>query len=195
MYKWLLFLSYRTDHGKSGKFDFGLSRTIVRGKLFLRHTHLVSLTSDHPVSVGNVVVNFLLSLTSLKQLHGFASNFVWMFPWWTPTKLSKIRMLPLFVMELWVILCNFWPILKKSIKLLTRNHSYLIWRVPREPSFEFVQIRSLWPLFTILINDLRKSHFRLLSHHCTALLQILCGSFLGGPLQNVFTLGYFPYLE
>ena len=37
-----------------------------------------------------------------------------------------------FFMELWVILCNFWPILQKSsIKPLTRNHSYLVWRVPR----------------------------------------------------------------
>ena len=42
------------------------------------------------------------------------------------------RVLPLFFMELWVILCYFWPILKKSsIKPLTRNHSYLVWRVPR----------------------------------------------------------------
>ena len=40
-------------------------------------------------------------------------------------------------MELWVILCNFWPILKNSssIKPLTRNHSYLVWRVPRGSSF------------------------------------------------------------
>ena len=56
-----------------------------------------------------------------------------------------------------IILCNFWPILKKSssVKPLTRNHSYLVWRVPRGSSFLFVQIRSLWPIFTILINDLR----------------------------------------
>ena len=42
-----------------------------------------------------------------------------------------------FSMELWVILCNFWPILKKSssIKPLTRNHSYLVWRVSRGSSF------------------------------------------------------------
>ena len=52
--------------------------------------------------------------------------------WWTATKFVKIWVLPLFFMELWVVLCNFWPILKKSsIKPLTRNHSYLIWRVPR----------------------------------------------------------------
>ena len=42
---------------------------------------------------------------------------------------------PIF-MELWVILCNFWPIIKKSsIKPLTRNHSYLVWRVPKGSSF------------------------------------------------------------
>ena len=92
-------------------------------------------SSDQAVSVivaGVVVVgvNFLSFSTSfLKPLHGFASNFVWMFLGWTPTKFVKIGVLPLFFMELWVILCNFWPILKKSsIKPLTRNHSYLVWR-------------------------------------------------------------------
>ena len=53
-------------------------------------------------------------LTScLEPLHGFASNFVLMFLWWTPTTVLKIGVLPVFFMELWVILCNFWPILKK----------------------------------------------------------------------------------
>ena len=79
-------------------------------------------------------IPFLTSF--LETLHGFASNFVWVFLWWRPTKFLKIGVLPLFVMELWVILCNFWPILKKSsIKPLTRNHSYLVWRVPRGSSF------------------------------------------------------------
>ena len=60
-------------------------------------------------------------LTSLETLYGFASNFVLMFP----TKFLKIGVLPLYFMELWVILYNFWPILKKSssIKPLTRKHS------------------------------------------------------------------------
>ena len=73
-----------------------------------------------------VISHFLIS--SLEPMHGFASNFVWMFLGWTPTKFVKIGVLPLFFMELWVILCNFWPILKKSssIKPLTRNHSYLV---------------------------------------------------------------------
>ena len=95
-------------------------------------------SSDQAVSVVVVVgVNFFsFSTSSLKPLHGFASNFVWMFLWWTPTKFVKIGVLPLFFMDLWVILCNFWPILKKSsIKPLTRNHSYLVWRVPRGSSF------------------------------------------------------------
>ena len=99
-------------------------------------------SSDQAVSVVVVVVvvgvNFFSFLTSsLKPLHGFDSHFVWMFLGWTPTKFVKIGVLPLFVMELWVILCNFWPILKKSssIKPLTRNHSYLVWRVPRGSSF------------------------------------------------------------
>ena len=75
-------------------------------------------SSNHPVSVVVVVgggVNFFsFSTSSFKPLHGFASNFVWMFFGWTPTEFVKIRVLPLFLMELWVILCNFWPILKKS---------------------------------------------------------------------------------
>ena len=56
----------------------------------------------------------LLLLTSLELLHGFASNCLLMFLGWTPTKFVKIRVLLLFFMELWVILYNFWPILKKS---------------------------------------------------------------------------------
>ena len=107
-------------------------------------------SSDQAVSVVVVVVvivvvdvvvgvNFFFSFstTPLKPLHGFASNFVWMFLWWTPTKFVKIGVLPLFFKELWVILCNFWPTFKKSssIKPLTRNYSYLVWRVPRGSSF------------------------------------------------------------
>ena len=95
-------------------------------------------SSDQAVSVVVVVsVNFYSFSTSLKPLLSFASNFVWMFLGWTPTKFVKIGVLPLFFMELWVILCNFWPILKKSssIKPLTRNHSYLFWKVPRGSSF------------------------------------------------------------
>ena len=83
--------------------------------------------SDHPVVVvvGVVGVNFFSFSTSLKQLHGFALDFV------------EIRVGPLFFMELWVILCNFWLILKKSssIKPLIRNHSYFVWRLPRGPCF------------------------------------------------------------
>ena len=50
-------------------------------------------------------------LTSLEPLHGFASYSVWMFLMWTSTKCVKIGVLPVFVMELWVILCNLRPIL------------------------------------------------------------------------------------
>ena len=76
-------------------------------------------------------------ISSLEPLHGFASNFVRMFLGWTPTKFVKIRVLPLFFMELWVILCNFWPILKKSssIKPLIRNHSDFVCGVSRGSSF------------------------------------------------------------
>ena len=80
--------------------------------------------------------NILFFTSSLEPLHGFASNFVWMFLGWSPTKFVKIGVLTLFFMELLVILCSFWPILQKSsIKPLTRNHSYLVWRVPRGSSF------------------------------------------------------------
>ena len=98
-------------------------------------------SSDQAVSIVVVVVvvivNFFsFSTSSLKLLHGFISNFVWMFLVWSTTKCVKTGVQPLFFMELWVILCNFWPILKKSsIKPLTRNHSYLVWRVPRGASF------------------------------------------------------------
>ena len=60
------------------------------------------------------VVLFLFT-SFLEPLHRFASNFVWMFLGWTATKFIKISVLPLFFMELWLILCNFWPILKNLL--------------------------------------------------------------------------------
>ena len=73
---------------------------------------------------------------SLEPLHGFPSNFVWMFLWWTPTEFLNQGATHNFH-GIMVILCNFRPILKKSspIKPLTRNHSYLDRRVPRGSSF------------------------------------------------------------
>ena len=53
-------------------------------------------SSDQAVSVVVVGVNFLVFL---KPLPGFASNFVWMFLGWTPTKFVKIGVLLLFFME------------------------------------------------------------------------------------------------
>ena len=108
-------------------------------------------SSDQAVSVVVVGVNiFSFWTSSLKPLHGFASNFVWMFLGWTPTKCVKIRVLPLFFMELWVILCNFWPILKKSsIKPLTRNLSYLFWRVPRVLGKYSYESHTLFILYLI----------------------------------------------
>ena len=62
-------------------------------------------------------------MTSLKPKHKFASNFVRMFLGWTPTKFVKVGLLPIFFMELWVILCNFWPIIVFfSLKPLSKNH-------------------------------------------------------------------------
>ena len=68
---------------------------------------------------------FRFSTSPLKPLNGSASNFVWMFLGWTPTKFVKIGVLLLFFMELWVILCNFWPILKK-IFYKTNDHKSFI---------------------------------------------------------------------
>ena len=55
-------------------------------------------------------ISFLTSF--LEPLHGFDSNFVWIFLGWIPTKFVKIGVLNLFFMQLWVFLANFWPILK-----------------------------------------------------------------------------------
>ena len=52
-----------------------------RAYSFFSHTQRVSVTSDHPVSVVVVGVNFIGFLTSLEPLHGFASYFVWMDPY------------------------------------------------------------------------------------------------------------------
>ena len=49
-------------------------------------------SSDQAVSVVVVGgVNFFSFSTSLKRLRRFASNFVWMFLGWTPTKFLKNR--------------------------------------------------------------------------------------------------------
>ena len=78
-------------------------------------------SSDHPVSVvvvGVVVVfvNFLLfRLLFSKRCMDLLQIFMLMFLGWTPTEFVKIGMLTLFCMELWVILCKFWPILKNLL--------------------------------------------------------------------------------
>ena len=109
---------------------------------------------------GRVRKLFTFSTSSPKPLHGFASNFVCMFLGWTPTKFVKIGVLPLFFMELWVILWKFWSFLKKSSSHERTGgiYSYLVCWVPRSPSFLFVQIGSLWPNFAILWNKIRKTH-------------------------------------
>ena len=84
-------------------------------------------SSDQAVSVVVVVVGvnfFSFSTSSVKPLHGIASNFMWMFLRWTSTNFVKIGVLPLFFMELWVILCNFWPILGCEYAD-TQNHNFV----------------------------------------------------------------------
>ena len=68
-------------------------------------------------------IPFLTSF--LEPLHVFASNFVWMLLVWIPTKFVKIGVLPLFFMELWVILCNLWLILKKIFYKITDQKSFI----------------------------------------------------------------------
>ena len=63
-----------------------------------------------------------------------------------------------------------------SIKPQTRNHSCLVWRVPRGFSFMFVQIRLLSPIFTILINDLHKQYFDF--SQTAAQILMKCGSYM-----------------
>ena len=77
-------------------------------------------------------------------------------------------------MGFWIILCNFWSITKNSYssRPLIRNHSYIWFGKSPETlflvySFGFVQMRMLWPIFTILVNNLRKLYFRLLSNRCS----------------------------
>ena len=65
--------------------------------------------------------NIQLLTSSLEPLHGFASNFVWMFLGWTPTKFVQIGVQPLS-MELWVILCNFWFVCLYFKSLQQRGH-------------------------------------------------------------------------
>ena len=63
-------------------------------------------SSDHPVSVVFIVAVvvgganfFCFSTSSLEPLHGFASNFIWVFLGWTLSKFVKIGVLPLYFME------------------------------------------------------------------------------------------------
>ena len=76
-------------------------------------THHVYLQCK-TIRVCHYVISQLLN-SSFEPLHRFASNFVWMFRGWTPTKFAKIGVLPLFFLELWVILYNFCPILKNPL--------------------------------------------------------------------------------
>ena len=69
--------------------------------------------------------NIPLLTSFIERLHGFASNFVWVFLGWTPTKFVNIGCYLYFSWNNGIILCNFWPITKNSYssRPLTRNHS------------------------------------------------------------------------
>ena len=98
----------------------------------MTYFHRIMLMSFWVVSYNIVFIMFyymslrnILFLTSLKPLHGFASNFVLMFLRWAPSNIVKIGVLSLFFMELLVILCNFWPILKKIFNKNADQKSFI----------------------------------------------------------------------
>ena len=100
--------------------------------MIFSHTQRVSVTSNHPVSVVIVVVGvvvvgvnfFSFSTSSLKPLYGFASNFVWMFLGWTPTKFVHTQhgiWGKYFNVKLLIIFYLYF-ILKKIILYFEKNH-------------------------------------------------------------------------
>ena len=104
------------------------------------------------------------------------------------TKFVQIGVLPPFFKELWVILCEFQAVLKKSSspEPLARKHSYLVCKVSRGLSYQFDQIRSLQPIFTILWYELHKTHFRLLMNGCTDFNKIWYTDVSKDPLTSLF---------
>ena len=64
--------------------------------------------------------------SSLESLQGFASNFVWMFLGGTPTKFVQMGVLPLYYMELCVILWVFFgQFLKNFFYKITDQKSFI----------------------------------------------------------------------
>ena len=88
-------------------------------------------------------------VTSLKTNDRFASNFVLMFLWWTPTKLVKIEVLPLLKMELLVILCIFLPILRFLQNL--------------KPSYSLKSVTTTVPPDTFIMKAKPNNHVKLLN--------------------------------
>ena len=140
----------------------------------------------HNMSLCNIPI-----LSSFKPKHRFTSNFMWMYPGRALTKIFKIGVLPLFSMELWVILCNFWSILKNSFFYETTDQKsfiYLVWKSPDDliSRFFVIYIYSFNKRYLILDYPLNR---------CTYLLQIWCGFFLGGPLPDLFKIRVLPYFQ
>ena len=55
-------------------------------------------------------------MSSVKPLHIYPLNFVWMFLGLTSIKFVEIGVSPLYFLELLIILCIYLPILKKKQK-------------------------------------------------------------------------------
>ena len=89
------------SHVRTLKFcTMGQKKNRLYGQLIVRGAHEICVRKTRVTTNAN------------KYLKRFVSYFIWMFLQLTPTKFVKAGVLPLFFMELWVILFKFWPILK-----------------------------------------------------------------------------------
>ena len=89
--------------------------------IFFSHTQRVSVTLAIrlcPSSLSASAWTFLV-FRLLEPLHGFASNYVWMFLGWTPTKFVKIGVLPLFFMKYKDNIRFQWKVTKKWVNLMS----------------------------------------------------------------------------
>ena len=80
---------------------------------------------------------FTFSTSSQNPLHRSLLNFAQVYPRGRSIKFVQIGAPPLFFEELWVILCKFQSLLKKSSspKPLAIEHSNLVFKVPRGSSY------------------------------------------------------------
>ena len=100
-------------------------------------------------------IPFLTS--SLEPLHVFVSSFALMFLRWTPTKFVRNWVLPLFFMELWEILCNFWPNLKGSV---TVRYIFVYCQLLSLFAKKSIRLRYIKLHIDTFVMILRSEHFK-----------------------------------